>query len=223
MMRLGILFSGGKDSCYAAYIAQKNGYDISCLISILSENPHSYMFHTPSIDKAEVQAKVMGIPMIVWKTSGEKEKELDDLESAIKEAKKKFKITGVATGAVESVYQASRVQKICNKLGLECFNPLWQKNQNELLDELIKNKFNIIITGVFAYPLDFKWLGRTIDKKYINDVTILNKKYGISPAGEGGEFESFVLDSPMFKRKLKITGHTDFGEKNSWRRELEVK
>ena len=138
-MKCAVLFSGGKDSTYAAFIAKKHGYELSCLISIISENPESYMFHTPSISKVKQQASVMKIPLIIQKTKGEKEKELKDLEFAIKKAKDEFGIEGIVTGAVESVYQASRIKKICDKLNLDCFNPLWKKNQIELLEDLIKN------------------------------------------------------------------------------------
>ena len=153
-MKLGILFSGGKDSVYSAYLAKKTGNKISCLISIFSENPESYMFHTPLIKKTKIQAQVMSIPLIIQKTKGEKEIELQDLEKAIKKAKDKYKIQGIVTGAIHSIYQSSRIQKICNKLNLECFNPLWQKSEIEYLTELIKNKFKVIIVGVFAYPLN---------------------------------------------------------------------
>ena len=221
-MKLGVLFSGGKDSTFATLLAKKEGYKISCLISVASDNKESYMFHTPSIEKTKKQAEVMDIPIILEKTKGKKEDELKDLKSAIKKAVQKYKIEGIVTGAVESVYQASRIQKICNELNIECFNPLWQKNQFELLEDLIKNKFEVIIVGVFAYPLDEKWLGRKIDKKFIEEMKKLNEKYKINPAGEGGEFETFVLDCPLFKRKLEVTDWKDFGEGNSWRREVEL-
>ena len=222
-MKLGVLFSGGKDSTLAALIAKKEGYEISCLITIVSSNPHSYMFHTPSIKQTEKQAKAMGFSLLKVKTMGEKEKELRDLEKAIKEAKKRYGIEGIVTGAVESVYQSSRIQRICDKLDLECFNPLWQKDQIELLEDLIKNKFQIIITGVFAYPLNEKWLGRKIDKKFVEEVKELNKKYKINPAGEGGEFETFVLNVPgLFKKELKIKNQKISGEGNSWKMDLEV-
>jgi asparagine synthase (glutamine-hydrolysing) len=221
-MKLGVLFSGGKDSTFAVYLAKKKGYDVACLITIISENKESFMFHTPSIQKTKKQAEVMGIPLVVGKTKGEKEIELEDLRKAVEEAKEKYGIEGIVTGAVESVYQASRIQKICSELDLECFNPLWQKDQIELLEDLLKNNFNVIVTGVSAYPLDEKWLGRKIDKKFIEDMKKLNEKYKIHPAGEGGEFESFVLNCPLFKRKLKIKSWEDFGEGNSWRREVEV-
>jgi len=245
-MKLGILFSGGKDSMYAAWLAKKNGserknkifssdspdskrnsksrdYEISCLITIVSENLESYMFHIPSIKRVKEQAIVMKVPLIVVKTKGKEEEELKDLEKAIKKAVKNYRIEGVVTGAVESVYQASRVQKICNKLKIECFNPLWQKNQFELLEDLIKNKFEVIIIGVFAEGLDKKWLGRKIDRKFIKEIKKLNEKYGISVSGEGGEFESFVLNCPLFKRKLNIVSRVIEGKNNSWRMEVKVR
>ena len=222
-MKLGILFSGGKDSTFAMYLAKKEGYKISCLISIFSKNKESFMFHTPSIEMVKEQSKVMEIPLIVVKTKGEKEKELKDLEIAIKKAIKKYKIKGVVTGTIECVYQSTRVQKICNKLNIGCFNPLWQKNQFELLNDLIKNKFEVIISGISAGGFNASWLGRRINKNMINELKNLNNKYRINPAFEGGEAETFVTNCPLFKRKLKIVSFTDFGSENSWGREIKVK
>ncbi|MBS3079485.1 diphthine--ammonia ligase [Candidatus Pacearchaeota archaeon] len=222
-MKVGVLFSGGKDSCYASFLAKKAGYDICCLISIVSENPDSFMFHTPSITCVEKQAEAMDIPLVLVKTIGKREEELYDLEKAIKLAIKKYKIKGIVTGAVESVYQSSRIQKICNKLGIECFNPLWQKNQEQLIKELIKNRFDIVITGVFAYPFDVSWILRKIDKNFINEIGKLNEQYKIAVAGEGGEFESLVLNCPLFKRKLKVVGFKISGSGNAFRSEVRLK
>ena len=224
-MKIGVLFSGGKDSCYSAYLAKKVlKHELVCLISVLSENKESYMFHTPSIKRTKYQAESMGLPLIIQKTKGEKEKELKDLEKVIKKAKDKYKIEGIVTGALHSVYQASRIKKICDKLKLKCINPLWHKNEIEYLNELIKNKFKIIVIGVAAYPLDKSWLGRKIDKSFVKEVKKLKEKYKIHPAGEGGEFETFVLNCPLFKKSIKIKGYKDFKEgENAWRRELDVK
>lgn len=221
-MRLGVLYSGGKDSTLAAYLAKKEGYELCVLITIESENKNSYMFHTPNIKKVEKQAKSMNIPLVSIKTKGKKELELKELENAIKKAEKEYDIQGIVTGAVESVYQAVRVQKICNKLNLTCFNPLWQKDQFELLESLIKNNFEVIITSVAAYPLDNKFLGKKIDKYLLEEIKKLNKKYHISAAGEGGEFETFVLYCPLFKRRLKIKDKKIYGEENNYHMDLEI-
>jgi asparagine synthase (glutamine-hydrolysing) len=223
-MKLGVLFSGGKDSVYATYLAEKAGHKIECLISILSENKESYMFHTPNVDKTKLQAQLMKIPLIIQKTKGEKEKELKDLKKILKKAKEKYSLDGIVTGAIQSVYQSSRIQKICDELDLICFNPLWKKNEEEYLDELLKENFKIMIVGVFAYPLNEKWLGRIIDKKFIEEIKDLNKKYKIHVAGEGGEFESFVLNCPLFSREIKVKNFKNFSTgENSWRREIKVK
>ena len=124
MMKLAVLFSGGKDSTMAAYLTKKQGHELTCLISIISENKESYMFHTPSISKTKFQASVMDIPLIIRKSKGKKEEELKDLENVIKLAKEKYKIQGITTGALHSDYQATRIQRICDNLGLECFHIL---------------------------------------------------------------------------------------------------
>jgi len=221
-MKLGVLFSGGKDSTYAAWLAKKQGNELACLISIFSENPESYMFHTPNIDKVKKQAEVMEIPLIIQKTKGVKEAELEDLENAIKKAKQRYKIRGIVSGALASNYQIERISKICKKLKIKSLTPLWDRDEIEYLNELIKNNFKIIIVGVFAYPLDEKWLGRKIEDRFVNEVKILKEKYKIHPAGEGGEFETFVLDCPLFKRSLKVIKTKISGEGNSWKMEIEV-
>ncbi len=202
-MRLGVLFSGGKDSTLALHLA-KEKEEVVCLITVVSKNPESYMFHTPNIDVTTLQAEALGLPLVSVVTEGQKEEELADLEKAIAEAKTKFQIDGIVTGAVESVYQATRVQRICNRLDVWCFNPLWKYDQKALLEKLLEKKFKVIISGIFAYPLDEKWLGKQIDAQVIARLVELQGQYGISPSGEGGEIETTVLDAPMFKQKIEI-------------------
>ncbi len=202
-MKLGALFSGGKDSTYAIYKAMKEN-EVVCLIALKSLNPESYMFHVPAFEHIEKQAEALGIPLILVETKGVKEEELKDLQKAIQEAKEKYKIEGIVTGAVASTYQASRIQKICDELNLKVFNPLWQKKQMELLKEIIKDKFEVIIIGIAAYPLDESWLGRKLDEDMLKELEKLEKEYKINVAGEGGEFETLVVDSPIHKKRIEL-------------------
>ena len=203
-VRLGALFSSGKDSLYAMYLMHKQGYDINCLISIKSKNPDSYMFHTPNIDLVSLQAQALEIPIIIQETAGEKELELESMEIALKEAMKKYKIQGIVTGALFSTYQRDRIEKIADNLGLKVFSPLWHMNQEYEMRQLIAQEFEFIFSSIAAYGLDKSWLGKRITEKHVDNLVELNKKIGINIAGEGGEFESLVLDMPMFKKKLKI-------------------
>ena len=92
----------------------------------------------------------------------------------------------------------------------------------EYLNELIKNKFKVIITGVAAYPLDESWLNREINNSFITDIKELKNLYKIHPAGEGGEFETFVLNCPLFKKELKVRDKKISGKNNAWRMEIDV-
>jgi ABC transporter with metal-binding/Fe-S-binding domain ATP-binding protein len=214
-MKFGILFSGGKDSTLALHKAVKKGEEVVCLITVISENRESYMFHTPNIDITRLQAEALGLPLIRKMTEGKREEELEDLKKAIIHAKKKFKIEGIISGAVESVYQTERIKKICDGLRLFCLNPLWKMNQRELLEEIVRENFKVIISGVFAYPLDSSWLGKEIDAKIIEKLVKLSEEYGLSPSGEGGEIETTVLDAPLFKERIKILDYEVDAKGNS--------
>ena len=202
-MKVGVLFSGGKDSCYAMYKA-KQEHDVECLISVISENKESYMFHTVNIDLVDEQAKALDTPLIKVRTKGVKEEELDDLKKALFNAINDYNIEGVVSGAIASDYQASRINRICKELDLKSITPLWEKDQIELLRELVKNGFKILIVGIAGYPLDKSWLGNEINDELIGKLKELKNKIGLHPAGEGGEIETFVVDSPMHKKKIKI-------------------
>ncbi|NLE06714.1 MAG: TIGR00289 family protein [Crenarchaeota archaeon] len=213
-MRLGVLFSGGKDSTLALHKVVENNQQVKCLITLRSKNPESYMFHTPNVNLTNLQAQALNLPLIVQETLGKKEEELIDLEKAITQAVNQFEIEGIVTGAIESVYQSKRIENICNSLSLSCFNPLWKKNQQVLLEELLEKQFKVIICGIFAYPLNKSFLGKLIDRTVIDKLIELQHKYGISPAGEGGEIETTVLDAPLFSKRIEIIESEIFSREN---------
>jgi len=216
-MRVAALFSGGKDSVFAVYIAQHYGWDVSHLVSLLPKKPDSWMFHSINIHQTSLLAKALGIPIIQQVTAGEKESELEDLTTILE----KLKVDGVISGAIASEYQRTRIEKICYNFGIKSFTPLWHKNQELLVRDQVKAGFHIIIVGVFAEGFDETWLGRTIDQDTIADLVHLQKKKGINVAGEGGEYETLVLSGPLFSQRLVI----DESEKH-WNRDsgiLQVK
>src|SRR4030042_3502744 len=209
-MRIGVLFSGGKDSTLALHKAAEKE-EVACLITLVSKNKESFMFHTPNIDVTTLQAEALGLPLVQKVTEGKPEEEVKDLEEAIAQAVKAYKIEGVVSGAVESVYQSERIQRVCSRLGVWCFNPLWKRNQKALLEEIVAKGFKVIISGVFAYPLDSIWLGKEVNTELIGKLLRLEKEFGLRASGEGGEIETTVLDAPVFKKKIVVTNSkTDY-------------
>lgn len=204
-VRIAALFTGGKDSTYAIYKALQAGHSIACLVTIHAKRDDSYMYHVPNIELTRYGAEALGFPLIEAESSGVKELELEDLRVLLADLKKQNLIDGVSTGAIASRYQADRIQKMCDDLGLKTFNPHWQRNHEELLREMLSHGFKIIIHATAAQGLDHdQWLGRVLDETAVRELLDLNKKYGVSIIGEGGEFESLVLDCPLFKKRLEI-------------------
>ncbi len=208
-MKLGALFSGGKDSTYALYLSLQQGFDVSCLITLQPLTPESYMFHHPNINLTQLQASAMGLPIISKQTTGRKEEELKDLASALEEAKSRRKIDGVISGAIDSDYQKSRIDRITHEASLRSFAPLWRKNPAQLLQDQLLAGFNAIICGVYAHGFDKTWLSRPFSQETNQSLIQLSTRFGIHPSGEGGEYESLVLDAPIFKQELRIDQATE--------------
>lgn len=203
-MKVAVLFSGGKDSVFALHRAKEQGRDVAVLVALKSTNPYSYMFHIPNIDLVKLQAEAIGTPIIFKKTKGLKEKELKDLKSALLQAKRKFKIEGVVSGAVASDYQRYRIEAVCADLGLKSLAVLWHLDPEKYLIELIKAGFKVIITSVAAEGFDDSWLGKELNMETLEELKQLHQRYGVHISGEGGEFETFVVDGPIFKKKIEI-------------------
>jgi ABC transporter with metal-binding/Fe-S-binding domain ATP-binding protein len=212
-MRVAALFSGGKDSVFAVYIAKQYGWEIPFLVTLLPEQSDSWMFHSININQTEYLARAMGIPLVKRGTLAEKETELLDLKAVLED----LEIDGVISGAIASEYQRTRIEKVTDELGMKSFTPLWHKNQEMLLRDQVKAGFCIIVVGVFAEGFDQTWLGKTIDEDTIDALVHLHDTQGINIAGEGGEYETLVLDGPLFSKKLVI----DASEKN-WNRDAGV-
>ena len=202
-MKVAVLFSGGKDSTMAVYNALENGEDVEYLLSMKSANDESYMFHVPNIHLTDLLAEAMNIPIISVETDGIKEVELEDLKRGFLELKS-LGVEAIYTGALYSVYQKSRIEKLGDECGLKVISPYWHVNELDYMREIVSLGFKVIISGVAAYGLDEKWLGRIIDDECIDDLVKLNDKVGLNIAFEGGEAETLVLDGPIFTKRVKI-------------------
>ena len=198
-MTNAVLYSGGKDSTLSYHKAMERGLPIDLLITMISGSKESHMFHWPNVKFTSLQAQAMGVRQVFANTQGEKEKELSDLERVLRENKVEF----LVTGATYSKYQGDRINKLAASLGIEHFAPLWHIEPELELSE-ISQKYDAIITSVSAEGFDESFLGKRIDDPMIGKLRKLKEKYGINMLFEGGEAESFVLDAPLFKKKIVV-------------------
>jgi ABC transporter with metal-binding/Fe-S-binding domain ATP-binding protein len=199
-MRVSALFSGGKDSTYALYLLQQQGWDVVSLLTVVPKASDSYMFHYPNIRWTKLQAESMNIAIKYKESSGLKEEELKDVEVLMAEED----ADGFVCGAIASDYQWSRLNEIAHRLGKPMYAPLWRKDQLTLLEDMVQAGFKFMIAGVYAEGFDEGWLGKVITSHSIKELERLRDKHRISVAGEGGELETFVLDGPNFSKSIQI-------------------
>lgn len=199
-MRVAVLVSGGKDSALALHHTLEKKHEVVCLASVIPLKEDSWMFHYPNIRLVDLFSEAVGIPLVKAESPGVKEEEVEDLRRLIE----RLNVEGVVTGAIASTYQKTRIDMICEQLGLKSIAPLWHRDPLSILKEVMDLNFNAIIAGVYAYGFTKEWLGKKIDAEAIAALEELNRKYGISLVGEGGEYETLVLDGPIFAKRIKI-------------------
>ncbi|XP_053450750.1 diphthine--ammonia ligase isoform X2 [Nycticebus coucang] len=221
-MRVAALISGGKDSCYNMMQCVAAGHQIVALANLRpaeneegSDELDSYMYQTVGHHAIDLYAEAMALPLyrrtirgrsldtgrVYTKCEGD---EVEDLYELLKLVKEKEEAEGISVGAILSDYQRVRVENVCKRLNLQPLAYLWQRNQEDLLREMISSNIQAIVIKVAAFGLDpDKHLGKTLDQMepYLLE---LSKKYGVHVCGEGGEYETFTLDCPLFKKKIIV-------------------
>lgn len=220
MKKCAVLFSGGKDSCLALHKVWRK-FEIKYLLSMIPDNFDSFMFHKPHLNLLEKQAEMLGMKdkLIIIKSKGEEDKELFDLKRLI--SKVKSEVDVIVIGGIASSYQGKRIKKICDKLGLEFYAPLWNYTPEKIWKELLREKFKVILTKVSCDGLSKEWLGKVVNEKKFEELKNLAEKYKFRIDFEGGEAESAVLYIPEFSREIKI--EFDIKSEGEYRHWIEIK
>jgi ABC transporter with metal-binding/Fe-S-binding domain ATP-binding protein len=204
-MKLGSLFSGGKDSTYAIYLAQKQGHEVTCLLSIFTKSEESHLLHYPNLQWTKLQSQSMSIPQLTINSeSNETDDELFALEKLLQNAKDQFHIEGLVHGGIKSQFQKEKFESLCSKLDLVAITPLWNTEPEQYMNDLLNSNFVFIMITVSSDGLDDTWLGKEITKSDIVTLKNLSEKFGFNLNFEGGEAETFVINCPLFSNSIRI-------------------
>jgi len=200
-MTVTALVSGGKDSIYAAYLAETQGWPVDELVTIVPEDPDAMMFHTPNLDLVALQAQAWrkdhrSVPV---RGTGEGP-ELAALRTAIGD------VTGpVVAGAIESSYQWARLLRVADSVGRRVFVPLWRKDPDRVVRAEISAGLDIRLVHLAAEPLTPELLGRRLDVGLVEELERRSREVRrLNVAGEGGEFETLVVDAPFFGERIEM-------------------
>lgn len=218
-MKVAVLYSGGKDSNRALHWALTHNLRVTHLVTMFPITKDSLMYHTPTLNLVELQSQAIGIQLVKGQTTGVRaEEEVESLKLTLEP----LDIEGLVTGALESTYQKSRIDRVCETLGLRAFAPYWRCDLEKHLKETIHLGFEVIFVGVAALGLSENWLGRKLNLEALRDLLEIRRKYRINIGGEGGEYETFVCDGPTFKCGIRFLNTKRIWDKKTESGYLEV-
>jgi uncharacterized protein (TIGR00290 family) len=192
-------WSGGKDCCLALYRAEQAGNNIRYLFNMVSADKKRSRSHGIRASVIKEQAKALDIPIIQQPTIDE------EYEAVFVKRLKDLKRQGVEMGVFGDIdFNEHRewIERVCKAAAITPNLPLWLEDQSKLLEEFIDAGFKAIVITVKADLMGKEFLGRIVDRKFIRDITSLDK--GITPCGEAGEFHTIVIDGPIFKKRLDL-------------------
>jgi diphthine-ammonia ligase len=208
-LRIGGLFSGGKDSTYAIFKSIVQKHDLCCIMTMHPSTDDSLLFHYPTTNLLAKVSKVIDVPVIEHHCNiAEKDHEVKELTHLVKSAVDEFSIEGLVHGCISSKFQLNIFQDVCNKLNIQLISPLWNINNDYYYEQLLGQGFEIMITRVAALGLDKSWLGKKITRDSYSILKKLSLKYKFNITFEGGEAETLVLDCPLYKKRLSVKDHT---------------
>jgi len=210
-MQLVALFSGGKDSTFAIYLAQKMGHAVKCLVTVMTLSADSHLLHHPNVSATKLQAKAMKIPQILLESKSDNtQAELELLKQGLIQAKKEYSVEGVVHGGILSEFQKTKFEKIAQELGLEVIAPIWKKDQKQYMKELLDSGFEFMISAVSCDGLDESWVGKKITQQNLDELIQKSEKSKFNLSFEGGEAETFVTNCPIFSSQIEIIQYEKF-------------
>lgn len=201
-MKCVILLSGGKDSVAAVEVARDHGWDVPVALRMVPAEDDAWMFHVPNLDVVEGVAECMGLELVTAAARADPEEEVEDLEAALRGIQESHGVEAVLSGALASDYQKTRIDRIGHRLGLKTFAPLWHKHRRTYVQGLIGGGYDLRFSRVAADGLGPEWAGAAFDADRLAKLEALRSRPDI--AGEGGEFETLVLDAPHFTKRIIV-------------------
>jgi diphthine-ammonia ligase len=207
LQKLAALFSGGKDSTHAVYLALQRGFGVASLVTARPRKSDSHMFHTPNLDLTRLAAESMGIPLMEVAVSGEPETEVDELEAALQPHVKAGRFDGLLVGAIASDYQWARVNEMGHRWGVPVCSPLWRVDPEAVLKDELESGLKFMIVAAQTEGLAPEWLGHTFDDAFLVRLLMAADEFEFNAAGEGGEYETLVTDGPLFSKRIRIESY----------------
>jgi uncharacterized protein (TIGR00290 family) len=193
--------SGGKDSTLALYRAQREGLNVTHMLSVYGMEHERVRFHGYRPDVLAAQAEALGLEAIIEPTGADTFE--TDLARALSRAAA-LGTKGILFGNLWLEEVRDWYRPRVEAAGLEYRDMLWGVEPMEVVRDFVEAGFRAVVTCVWLKRLDRSYLGRRLDRAFLDDLANME---AVDPAGEQGEYHTFVYDGPNFRHPVEFTTH----------------
>jgi len=201
MKKVFLNWSSGKDAALSLFLLQKdNTLNVAQLVTTLSSKYNRVSMHGLREELLDQQIAQLKIPLQkLYLPESVSMKDYNAMMDTLflDLAKEGFDYAAYGDIFLEDLKKYR--EETLKKSGLKALFPLWKKDTKTIMEQYLALGFKAITVSVNAKLLDASFVGRIVDKQFLEDLP-----ENIDVCGENGEFHTFVFDGPIFKNPINF-------------------
>lgn len=201
-MRTCLAWSGGKDAALALFeMRRDNSHDVIELLTTVSTEYDRSTMHGVRRQLYPLQATAIGLPIRIVELPADVSDE--EYAERMRAAHRDLADAGVeiiAFGDIDLEDVREYREERLARGPVDGFWPIWGRDTGALVEEFLDRGFAATVVCVDGEVLGESAVGRAFDRRFLDDLP-----EHVDPAGENGEFHTFVTDGPIFEHRVAVT------------------
>lgn len=192
-----MLWSGGKDSTLALHRAIADGMRVSTLFNLYDAATQRVRFHGVRRELVGMQADALGLELLQLPLGP------DNYEAVFAAGLQHLRDAGINTLILGNIHLAdvrAWYEERTAAAGFQHAEPLWGSSPADVVREIVSLGYRARITGIDCARSPRHWLGRDLEPALLAEF----EAAGIDPAGESGEYHTFVYAGPLFGGEVGV-------------------
>jgi len=194
-------WSSGKDSAWALHLLRhRDDVEVVGLFTTVNAEFQRVAMHAVRLDLLQRQAEAVGLPIETLNIPNPCSNQ--QYESVMKDFVDASRERGIDCMAFGDLFlqdiRSYREEKL-KGTGITPIFPLWEIPTDRLARQMVSEGLRAYLTCVDPKKLPARFAGREFGSSLLNELP-----ESVDPCGEYGEFHTFAVDGPMFRKPVGV-------------------